>query len=313
MCDFRGILIGCVEENGYFCDMKSGKFSLIVLLSCLTAGCAGGSAGDDRLSVTVSIPPQAWFVEAIAGDSAKVNVLLPSGANPESFEPGMSAIRDASASRLMIVSGGLAFEQELGKKIGTGDGSERLVVNASDGIDLLYGTHDHSCEDGHHHHHGEADPHTWTSVKNGRVIATNIYNALKEADPEREAYYTERYDKLIARIDSLDGVIAGQLADSRGEAILVMHPSLGYFARDYGMRQVSIGSEGKDMSVQGLKRQLDDARSTEGGVLFVQAEFDSRQAESVAEQVNARVEVVNLLNPDWEGELMRIANVLAGK
>lgn len=295
--------------------MKGAKFTLMAFIAGLMAACSGsksGGDGSDRLPVTVSLPPQAWFVEAIAGDSAEVNVLLPAGANPESFEPGMSAIKDASRSRVMILSGGLAFEHELDHKIGSAGGSDRLIINSSEGIELLYGTHDH--HDGHSdHRHGEADPHTWTSVRNGKVIATNIYNALKEADPDREPYYSVRYEALMAHIDSLDRAFASRLADRGGDAILVMHPSLGYFARDYGMRQVSIGSEGKEMSVQGLKRRLDEARSAEGGVLFVQAEFDSRQAEAVAEQVNARVEVINLLNPDWEGELTRIADVLAGE
>ncbi|MDE5607447.1 MAG: zinc ABC transporter substrate-binding protein [Muribaculaceae bacterium] len=288
--------------------MKSAKFSIVILLSLLMAACAGGKTESDRLTVTVSIPPQAWFVEAIAGDSADVNVLLPSGANPESFEPGMSAIKEASRSEIIFVSGGLGFETSVAEKLGGG-----RMADVSEGIDLLYGTHDHHCDGDGHHHHGEADPHTWTSVKNGRIIATNIYNGLKAADPAREAYYTARYGALMARIDSLDEAIAARLADCRGDAILVMHPSLGYFARDYGMRQVSIGSEGKDMSVQGLKRQLDEARSAAGGVLFVQAEFDSRQAETVAGQVDARVEVINLLNPDWEGELTHIADVLSGE
>ena len=286
--------------------MKSAKFTLIGTVALVAAGCAGREATPERTLVTVSLPPQEWFVKAIAGDSVDVNVLLTSGANPESFEPGISAIKDASRSSVIFISGGLPFETSLAGKIGG-----RRVVDTSEGIEKLYGTHDH-CAHGHAaHRHGEADPHTWTSVKNGKTIARNIFDALVEADPQREDYYTARYVALVQRIDSLDRALAEQLDGSGRKSFLVMHPSLSYFARDYGLEQVSIGREGQESSVPGLRRQLDRATGEGAEVMFVQEGFDSRQAESVASQASAKVVVINLLSPDWEGELIRIADALA--
>ena len=41
------------------------------------AGCRRASGADDRPTVTVSIPPQAWMLEQIVGHDLKVNTLLP--------------------------------------------------------------------------------------------------------------------------------------------------------------------------------------------------------------------------------------------
>ncbi len=293
--------------------MKCAVFSTVIFLAWLLTGCGAGSrsaeADGGRMAVTVSLPPQAWFVKAIAGDSVEVTTLLSTGANPETFEPGISAMKQAARSRILFISGGMAFEQEVARKLADADASLK-VVDTSEGIEPLYGTHDHCDHPGHKHSAGEADPHTWTSVKNGKVIARNVYEALVESDPARRDYYSARYDSLVARLDSLDGALTVALQPMRGETFLVMHPSLGYFARDYGLQQVSVGQEGRESSVQGLRRQLD--RATEAGVkvLFLQADFDSRQAETVARQTDSRTVTLNLLSPQWDEEIIRIADAL---
>ena len=59
----------------------------------------------------------------------------------------------------------------------------------------------------------------------------------------------------------------------------VWHPSLSYFARDYGLEQISLGTEGKEMSAKSLTEAIDKARDKGVGVFFFQKEYDSRQAE----------------------------------
>lgn len=288
--------------------MKPGKIIIItLLLTIFNIGCNNRRKVSDRTLVTVSIAPVQWFVNAIGGDSVDVNVLLPAGSNPESFEPGMSAIKRASESSVIFITGGLPFERNISDRLGAG-----RIIDTSAGITKLYGTHNACGHDHAHHQHGVWDPHTWSSVKNGKQIAENVYNALVEIDPARKDYYTDRYGRLTSRLDSLDVALGTRLAEAAGASILVMHPSLGYFARDYGLKQVSIGSESKEMSVQGLRRNLDQAKLAGESVLLVQAEFDGRQAEAIARQIGARVEMINLLNPDWEEEIIRIADVIAG-
>lgn len=285
----------------------------IGIVALLASGCGRSGSGADGapVVVTVSIPPQAWFVEAIAGDSVEVNVLLSAGANPETFEPGVSAMKQAGDSKAIFITGGMSFETAVARKLSGAD-SGLKVVDTSRGIELLYGTHDHCEAHGHAHRHtGAADPHTWTSVKNGKIIARNVVDALVEIDPARAGYYKNRYDALALHLDSLDTAIAERLAPVSGSSFLVMHPSLGYFARDYGLEQVSVGSEGRESSVQGLRRQLDLAAGSGVRVLFLQADFDSRQAETVAAHTATNTVTLNLLNPDWEEEINRIADALS--
>lgn len=296
--------------------MKQHAIILTILVAIMAGSCSrhsgptnGNKAGDTRSMVTVSIAPQAWILEAIAGDSLVINTLLDTGANPETFEPGINDIKRASGSRLLLLSGNLGFEQQLAKRLKE-NAPDLKVVDTSLGIEPIYGTHDHA---GHHHHdhsHGIADPHTWTSVRNARIIARNMLSALVELDPARETYYRERGARLDSSLDSLDSVIASRLDTLTVKTFMVWHPSLSYFARDYGLEQVSVGMEGRETTVQGLRTIIDRARRAGAPVLFVQADFDPRQAETLSHETGAKVVTINPLDPDWSYQINLITNAL---
>lgn len=289
--------------------MKHALYVQLLIAALLPAtGCASraGSADDasGRPSVTVSIPPQAWLLKAIAGDSVTVNTLMPAGTNPETFEPGVSTIMNASSSDLLMLSGNLGFETTLAGRISSNN-PDIKVVDTSAGIEPVYGTHSHGT-----HIHTVADPHTWTSVRNARVIAANMLDALVDIDPDRADYYRERAGRLDAHLDSLDTAIAGRLDSLSVKAFMVWHPSLSYFARDYGLEQITLGAEGRETTIRGAREVIDNASRHGAKVLFVQADFDSARARSLVTETDATLITINPLDPDWEAQINIIADAL---
>lgn len=89
------------------------------------------------------------------------------------------------------------------------------------------------------------------------------------------------------------------------------HPSLSYFARDYGLHQIALSPEGKEMSVEDISRAVETARRDSARVMFFQKDADSRQAQTVNDQIGARVVEINPLDYDWKGEMLNIANAMA--
>ncbi len=296
------------------------RFSSIICICLLTVACIAGcrsgktDAGiGDKLAVTATLPPQAAIVEAIGGDSVRVTTLIGAGVNPESYEPTIAAMREVTNSDVMLLSGALGFEQQLTARISENN-NDIVIVDTSAGIEPIYGTHSH-----HHHHDGEAcdhdhsesaDPHTWTSVKNMRIIATNILFALTAADPGNAPYYQARYSKLYDRLDSIDRQLEAKLKPLAGSSFLVWHPSLSYLARDYGLKQITIELEGKETSPRGIKEVVDRAKNSGARVLFVQADFDSSRAESISRQTGTDVVKINPLDGDWEKQINIIVNSL---
>ena len=99
-----------------------------------------------------------------------------------------------------------------------------------------------------------------------------------------------------------------QFRDQRGAAFLVYHPSWGYFAKDYGLRQVAVESGGRAPRPAQLKMLIDQARKEGVKAVLVQPQFDKRSAETVAASVNAKVLVADPLAPDWMANLRLVAD-----
>ena len=186
---------------------------------------------------------------------------------------------------------------------------------SSKGIDLILNNNDHGHGNGHSPHDGHihaVEPHIWNSTANALIIAGNTYKALSQLDKANDAYYMARYDSLCQRIQHTDSLIRQQLSSPEAaKAFMIYHPALSYFARDYGLHQISIEEGGKEPSPAHLKELIDLCRAENVQVIFVQPEFDKRNAETIAQQTGTKVVPINPLSYDWEEEMLNVAQALA--
>lgn len=287
--------------NKYFHDiiLMAGIMSAVIF-----SGCSGKDAHDNgdesKPTVVVSISPLQYFAESIGGDKINVECVAPAGADPETFEPIPSQLREASEAVLLLTSGNLPFEQSL-EKILAGKNSNMAVQNLSEGIDLIMGTHGDE---------EEVDPHIWSSLKNAHIMAETTYRRLAEVLPQHEEYFRHRLDSIEHRLDSIDTLVARRLNPISGRAFLVWHPSLSYFARDYNLRQISVGSEHKDHSAASLSRKLVYAREQNPVLFFSQKEFDSRQYSAVVAETGLQPVNVSIMDKDIVGTVEAVADSL---
>lgn len=108
---------------------------------------------------------------------------------------------------------------------------------------------------------------------------------------------------LAAFADSLRQV----LAPVRGQAFVVWHPALSYFARDYGLEQIGIEYEGKE-ALRDLWQKNERGTEKECPCVFMQTGAGSRQAETVCVGIGLRRVEINPLSYDWKKEMRRIAD-----
>lgn len=291
------------------------KYILLLLAAAAVVAVAGCSRkGGAKAIVTVSIDPQKWLLDSIVGDRAEVKSLLPGDANPENFDPPLATLRDASRSLLYMKMGHLPWEEALGQRLKDGNGKMK-IVDTSEGIDLIADeghAHLHNEADGDHHDHSGADPHTWTSVRNARVIAANMLGAMVEADPVNADYYRRRYADLDRNLARLDSSMTARLAPLRGCSFLVWHPSLSYFARDYGLKQIALGSGGKELSLPGLMERIASVPEGVGQlVMFVQPQMDeSGRSDAIVQATGARKAVFNPMAAEWDAAMLQLVDAL---
>lgn len=286
---------------------------IVAMLVC-GAGCTRRSSetADRKLRITVAIEPQRQLVEAIAGDRARVTSLLAGGDDPETYDPTLTTLTGLNRSDAYFKLGTLEFENRLIDRLG---GSMPPVYDASRGIKLMEGSHsgeaDHDHDHGHEGHVHEFDPHIWSSVRNARVMAANYAEALAELDPAGADYYRQRLDSVTSALGELDSVFTASLAGSKGRAFMVWHPSLSYFADDYGLRQLAVGRENKEITIPGLNRTIEDALSRGVNIFFSQPGYDPRLSATVRSHLDAECVEVNVLAYDWISQLKAAVKALS--
>jgi len=276
---------------------------VILLLVAFTAGCTGIERQDDgKIVVAVTIPPEQEFVERVGGDHVRVILLVPPGADPHTYEPPPGIIADlAEADIYASVGSGIEFELIWKDKIAAMNPG-MLVVDCSRGIDLI------STGEGGH---PGTDPHVWLSPGGAKVMVENICQGLIEVDPENTETYRRNADAYLDELDALDREIAGALAASGVERIMVYHPSWAYFARDYGLEQIPIESEGKEPSPRGIEHLITQAKEGRIRVVFASPEYSTRSAEVIASEINGTVVLVSPLAKDYLANMRHVATAFA--
>jgi len=287
---------------------------------------------NDKLTVFVSIAPQKYFVQQIAKDLVDVKVMVLPGADPHMYEPKPKQMVAISKAKLYFAIG-IEFEKaNLGKIVSTN--SQIKVIYTDRGIKKTptaayhqhdekgehhkkaelseEGDHRHEKEDSthedDHHDHGGLDPHIWLSPPLVKIQAHAIMTALREIDPSHRALYESNFQQFVSQINKLNTELKAIFADKQGLQFMSFHPSWGYFAQAYGLRQVPVQVEGKNPKPAQLKELIEHAREKNIKMIFVQPQFSSKSAKLVAKEIDGEVAFVDPLAENWSANLYEVAN-----
>jgi zinc transport system substrate-binding protein len=274
---------------------------------------SGYAQAGKKLVVFVSIPPQKYFLHQIGGQRLEVQVMVQPGASPATYEPKPRQMAAISRARIYFAIG-VPFEKTWLKKIAAAN-PDMQVVHTDHGIQKIPMAansieSERQGEKDHQDQHGDLDPHIWLSPSLVMIQAQTILNALVEIDPDYRAVYETNTNVFLSKLEALDADLKNMFADKQGFEFLVFHPSWGYFARSYGLKQVPIEIEGKDPKPAQLKTLIEHAKKKHINVIFVQPQFSSRSAEVVANAIGGRVISADPLASDWSSNLREVAQKL---
>ncbi|WP_069637023.1 metal ABC transporter solute-binding protein, Zn/Mn family [Campylobacter pinnipediorum] len=174
--------------------------------------------------------------------------------------------------------------------------------------------HDHDDNhhaQAHHHHHGELDPHIWLDPMLVKEQTKTIAQALIEKFPENKKLYEENLDKFTKRLDELDKYIEKTLKPFEDSIFIVYHPSWGYFAKRYDLKQLPIEIEGKEPKPAELAELIEEAKEHNIKVIFVAPQFSQKTAKIIAKQTGSKVVEIDQLPLEWEKEMKKTAEVFA--
>lgn len=255
---------------------------LIAVVACASyLSCTTKPASDEK-TLYVSILPLRNIVEGIVGDDFRIEVLVPPGASPETFEPTPRQFTALNRARAIFNVGLIDFETTLLDKIP----DHGKVIDLSRGIELIEGSCAHGSDHaGHTHAHG-IDPHVWTSPKALQRMAENAYGAIRALCPD-SVKYEANYMQLLEKLRDLDARTLEKVSGSGVRYFVIYHPALTYYARDYGIEQVAIEEDGKEPSARRLAEIIRKGREDGVCKILYQKQFPASVVETVARDMGA--------------------------
>ncbi|MCW4034613.1 MAG: zinc ABC transporter substrate-binding protein [Candidatus Bathyarchaeota archaeon] len=218
-------------------------FTLAVTATILTAAVATAmylpktESNTGKLKVVATFYPLAFFAEQIGQEKVAVQQLIPDNTEVHNWQPSPSDILEVDDADVILYNGASLdhwFEEDL---LPTIDSSNKIIVETTEGVELLE-THQENGEHTHEHEHeGSYDPHTWVSPFVAKQQAQNIYEAFIEKDPDNTDYYTENWEVLQEKLEQLDNNYMTALSTKGKNQIIVAHSAFGYLAWRYSFEQ----------------------------------------------------------------------------
>ncbi len=254
----------------------------------------------EKLAVAVSIVPQETFVKAVAGDLVEVVTMIPSGQSPENFQPTPDLLEKFSKSKIYF-SIGVPTESSSILPKAKDLNSSLKIINLDNEVAKVYPDREFAP--------GKRDPHIWLSPKRTKVMIDIIKEELSKIDPKNKSIYEKNANEYVKKLDKVDNDIKLSLTNLKNKSIIVYHPAFGYFCDDYGLNMIALEEEGKESSPQDLQKIIDMAKEKEIKTIFYQAEIDSKQSKTFADEIGGKTELIAPLSPDYIKNLEKIANV----
>ncbi len=271
------------------------RFFSVLLLSLLV-GCA---TSESTKKIYVSIEPLRWAVGSMVDSTVTVEVLVQGATSPESFEPSARQVAQLYSAELYFGVNLFDFEKELFGKVQSAGVD---AVNLSSGISLLKG----ECSAGAHNH--GVDPHIWLSPIAMREM---VLTASKSLD-SRGLLDAEKRDSLLRVVDNVHSDILTKARQSDVNAFAIIHPSLGYYARDYSVEQIPLERDGKEPSARSLATTF-DRLNREGINRVLYSSHDSKTVTGIVSgEENFELVPFEPLSSQWSDMIMELTGVIYG-
>ncbi|SIN71984.1 metal ABC transporter solute-binding protein, Zn/Mn family [Halodesulfovibrio marinisediminis] len=316
------------------------KALALLFLTLLVTAPLSSTALAQKPVVFVSILPQKYFVEQIAGDTVQVEVMVKPGASPATYEP-LPRQMTMLAKADMYLAIGVPFERTWLPRIKATnpdlaviyiDKTLRKLPMTSNAIEvdtnprgaLLLNFRNSKAEhDAHasahdqkkqvHNHEGMLDPHIWLSPRWVKAMAKPTRLALTKVAPHHATQYRINTRRFTKRLDALDKDIHAifKAIPAEQRVFMTFHPSWGYYAMTYNLIQIPIEFEGKAPSPKDLEQITAIAKKRNLRTIFVQPQFSQASAKAIAGSINGSVVTADPLAENWEENLRDVSKKLA--
>lgn len=267
-----------------------GLVTAIAIGISMTA-CTQTKKSEDKgkLKVMVSINPLREFVEVIGKDKIEVKTMVPDGVEPHDFEPKAKELEELNSSKIFVYNG-LGMEEWLDKVLGTIQDKDKItIVDSSNGTSVIQTN-------------GKKDPHIFLSLKEAKVQAKNIKDALVKVDDKNREFYEKNYKNFEAELDELYKSNEERFKALTSRDFVTGHEAFGYLCRDLNLKQKAVTDlfgEG-ELTPQNLRELVEYCKENKIKTIFMEELASPKVSETLANEVGAKIEKINTLESKEE-------------
>ncbi|WP_029596235.1 metal ABC transporter solute-binding protein, Zn/Mn family [Exiguobacterium chiriqhucha] len=267
--------------------MNKKLLSVAAAGTLLLGGCASNEESgateetSDQLTVYASTFALKSFAEEIGGDRVRVEMVIPPGADPHTYEPTSKQMTDIAEADLFLTVGHdlEPYVESMEKSLANENvtfvktAEDVTLLSAEDTVHV-HGEDEHGHEEDDHaeeeaghseddgHNHGQYDPHVWLDPMNAVSMAEAVEAAFSEQAPDYKDEFADRLSTFKEEADTLDAELKAAVDGGSKSELLVTHAAYGYLAERYGFDQLPITglTPAEEPSQQALKRVIEEAQ-----------------------------------------------------
>lgn len=274
--------------------------AIVLALSSAGAAPAAPLPAVRPLTLTATVAPLGQVARLLAGPDAEISVLIPPGADDETYEPTQRQVETLERATLVLRVGHPAIGLEARVLAPFCERHPQvatlaLLDDAAPGPGLSAAM--------------AGDPHLWMSPATMRRFAARVAVELDRQDPAGSTARAARLGALDERLAGLEAALRAVAAS--GASFIVVHPAFGALERDFGLHSLAIERDGKEPGMASLVGLVREARASGVHWVVTQPGFATRLARTVAAELGASEIEIDPLAADWVGNLERLAGALA--
>lgn len=289
---------------------KMLKRIFLIFFLCL-AGCQSAPPLGTKPLVLVTIPPYAFLVNKISGGRLKARSIIPPATNLHIYEPTPREVAKMGKARLWIQIGE-PFEKRINPALAEKNPNLKVLSlwEKTPLLSEMDATKLGPCGATSHLHEGK-DLHFWMSPKIFLSQARLITKTLADLFPENGDFFHQNFQELENELENLDGDLENMLAPFKRDALLVSHPSFGYFCNDYDLIQLAVECEGKDPRPRDIETLLANAKKYQIRAVFTQAGFNNKGTEMIAKRLGLKTHQVDPFAYNYINNMLKIAKIIS--
>jgi len=275
------------------------KITLLFLLTLLVFPlfAKGQPESNEKLTVAVSIVPEATFVEAIAQGKVDIVTLIPKGSSPENYEPTPQQRMEFEKADIYFAIGVPSEEFSILDMVN----EKTKVIDLSKEVEKKYPPI----------YIGDSrDPHIWLSPKRVILMVDVIASELAKLDKVNSSFYLDNAQAYKVKLNQAIKKINSTLNNVKNKSFLVFHPAFNYFAQDFNLKMYSIEEEGKEVTPKSLIEIIDTAKKENIKNIYYQAEISAEQSIAFSKELGGEAILLDPLSPNYIENLEIMANTL---